>query len=209
MFKRISLDQLALDHLDDEEKSRLQRAIAQANIWIDRKHKRGELNASLIIHSHTIGGGRTGSGVGKTHIAKALLHTECYHIDEEIIAPTGEYTTANRLLHALTPRIDAGDLLWGATTLVIEEVGQEQRIQYMPNGEEARERRGRYTRLIDYCAHEAHPVSIIATTNLVPAALAQWIGHSAWSKLYQMCGGKRGLVNLSGLPDYRQRKVVL
>ena len=199
MFERVTLD------LDLNHHPKVAETVQAARRWIDRKYNRGIGFASLILLAGQ-NGSTTGRGVGKTRIAQALLHTNCYGTtDGVLLGPLGSFMMANAAIEQLKPDVSPRLVLGKRPIVVLDEVGNEQRIEYVPNGEHVREMHNRWSRLVDYAY--VNDISLIITSNLPRAALAQHLGMTAWSRLVRMCGGRQGVVDLTGVPDYRLTQV--
>ena len=203
-FERVTLSTIDTNHHPEVAK-----AVATARHWMRRKYvDKAEYASLILIAAPTRNGGKiihTGRGVGKTHIAKACLHTECFTTpDGKPVAPIGEFFIANNIIHALQQDVPLHRLLKQAKTIVIDQVGAEQRIPYIPNGKHEGEMHNRWARLVDYCYTKR--ISMILTGNLaLYPDLAMHIGFDAWDRLVEMCARIDGMADLTGVPGYRRK----
>jgi len=203
-FERVTLDTIDINH-----HPKVAEAINKARAWAKRKYINNVGYASLIlVAAPTRNAGKlihTGRGVGKTHIAKACLHLECYTTpDGEPVAPIGQFFIANNIIHALQQDVSVQRLLKEAKVVVVDQVGAEQRIPFIPNGKHTDEMHNRWARLVDYCYTKK--ISMILTGNLALfSALPQHIGFDAWDRLVEMCDRRKGMVDLTGVPGYRRK----
>jgi hypothetical protein len=128
-------------------------------------------------------------------------------VGDEVQGPTGKLFLANEVIELLEPEVPVRVALDLPSTsrwpkiVALDEAGAEQRIKYIPNGEHERELHSRWARLVDYAY--TNGVSLIITCNRDIRDLIDHMGMNAWSRLLRMCGGRRGLVDLTGVPDYR------
>lgn len=180
-------------------------AIDAARAWAERKRE-GVSEASLVLCGPY--------GTGKTHIARAILWSIRYTADGRDVAPVGRFFTANDLLDKLGSVRDAqtgitsfsraGEVIGNVPIVVIDDVGSTQQLQYIgasPDAQEA-ERHARYFKAIDYCY--TYRISVIMTSNLKPADIAQHIGGRSWDRLSEMA--PRGfIIDMTGVPSWRQK----
>ncbi len=148
----------------------------------------------------------TGYGCGKTHIAKAALWSDALWLDEQPLAPTGNFYEAARLLANLDGDTLPGSEITGPI-LVIDDVGTEGTIQYVAKEAQQHERHARYFKAINYAYEHGNGqgTSVIITANLTTDQLAAHIGGRAWSRLLEMAPSGL-IVDLTGVPDYRRKQ---
>jgi hypothetical protein len=199
---RRTFQPVTLDTLDTGWHPRVRVAVLAAQLWLKRR-QRGE-TAGLVLIASPIPGDitRTGYGCGKTHIARACLHTDCYWLDGRPVAAAGQFWSANDIIQRLDAETPASVEVGSAAIVVIDDVGTEQTIPYIAALDQERERQSRYFKLIDYCY--GHGVSVVITGNLTWAQLQQRIGGRAWSRLQEMAP-KGQMVDLTAVPDWRTR----
>lgn len=205
----VTAERVTLAQLDPKHHPMVEKAIKAAREWAKRKMA-GEGNASLVLVASQVNKpdgtpdiNRTGYGCGKTHIAKAILWSIAYTVDDSPIAPAGKFFEANRLIQALDAETTARDELHGAPIVVIDDVGTEQQIPYIGNDQrQVVERQARYFKVIDYAYKNG--VSLVLTGNMTIDELAAHVGGRAWSRLLQMAP-KGFMLDLTGVPDYRRK----
>ena len=202
-FKRVTLGQL-----DPSHHGKVAVAIDAARAWMKRRDS--DPGASLVLVASPITGddNRTGYGCGKTHIARACLHTFCFCQRDKDgvawpVAAAGQFFDANDIIQRLDADTSAGDILGRAPIVVVDDVGTEQTIPYTLGIEQAHERQRRYFKLINHCYQNG--VSLIITGNLTVGGLAERIGGRAWSRLQEMAP-KGFILDLTGVPDWRRRQ---
>jgi hypothetical protein len=209
---------VTLASLDLSWHPKMQTAVNAARAWQElrrrqlaenkRQHEANEEitvrpNASLVLlASQKDPVHCTGYGCGKTHIAKAVLWSEAFLLDDQPFAPTGNFYEAGRLLGNLDGETRPSAEITGPI-LVIDDVGTEGTIPFVAAGSQEHERHARYFKAINYCYDKG--VSVVITANLTTHQLAAHIGGRAWSRLLEMA--PQGLiVDLTGVPDYRRRQ---
>lgn len=204
---------VTLKTLDLNWHPKLRQAVSIARQWQQRRRNQQEagevVNASMILVSgppnKLLPGQRvtdfTGYGVGKTHIAKSCLWSECYMMDGEPWAPVGSFYEAGRLIENMTLTTPPSAEIRGGI-LVIDDVGTEGTIPFVAKESQHTEREARFFRIINYCYDRG--VSVIITANMTTDKLAAHIGGRAWSRLQEMA--PRGFIyDMTGIPDYRRK----
>lgn len=202
-FERVTLDTIDINH-----HPKVAEAVDQARHWMRRKYiDKIEYASLILIAEPTYNSGKvkiTGRGVGKTHIAKACLHLECYTTSDGVpVAPIGMFFIANNIIRALQQDVPLRRLLQDAKVIVVDQVGAEQRIPYIPNGKHAQEMHNRWARLVDYCYTKG--ISLILTANLTKLGLMRHIGLDASDRLGEMAPKPLGTIDLTGVPTYRPK----
>ena len=205
----MTFERMTLDTIDINHHPAVAAAVDKARHWMRRKYVQNVDYASLILAASPIrNGGKiemTGRGVGKTHIAKACLHLECYTTpDGTPVAPIGQFFIANNIIHALQQDVPLHRLLKQARVVVVDQVGAEQRIPYIPNGKHEGEMHNRWARLVDYCYTKGKSMILTGNLALYPD-LAMHIGFDAWDRLVEMCARIDGMADLTGVPGYRRK----
>ena len=200
-FERVTLEQL-----DPSHHAKVAKAIAAAREWAARRSMNP--GRGLVLIASRVNHEITGYGCGKTHIARACLHTECFCQMEPDgtatpIAATGQFWDANAIIQRFDADTPAWALLGSAGIVVIDDVGTEQTIPFTVGTEQAHERQRRYFKLIDFCYQNG--VNLIVTGNLTVGGLADRIGGRAWSRLQELAP-KGSILDLTGVPDWRRRQ---
>ena len=196
-FHRVTLEQL-----DTAHHAKIAQAVDAARQW-DRRRQTVP-GASLVLVASPVGQNRdlTGYGCGKTHVARACLHTECYWLDGAPVAPAGNFFDANAIIQRLDADTPAISAIGRARIVVVDDVGTEQTIPYTIGADQAHERQTRYFKLINFCYQNG--VALILTGNLSIKALSDRIGGRAWSRLQEMAP-KGFVLDLTGVPDWRRK----
>lgn len=188
---------------------RVQVAIDAARAW--QRRRREQTDAGLPARSSLVlvaaAGNdplrQTGYGCGKTHIARACLWSIAHLIDGEPVAPVGRFFTADQLIQRLDAGTPASAEIGRAPIIVIDDVGTEQQIPYVPAARQDDERQARYFKAVDYCYTEG--VSVIITGNMRLNELQVHMGGRAWSRLLEMAPTGQ-MVDMTGVPDYRRHE---
>ena len=197
---RRRFQRVLLRDLDTTVHPRMRQAVGAAQTWIEGRMN-GNRRASLVL----VATGKdtdkaTGFGCGKTHIARAGLHTDCYWVDDVPIAAVGKFWIASELMDELGRGGPLSHLAETGNIIVIDDVGAEQILEYVAAGAQAVELQNRYFRIVNHC-YENH-TSVIVTGNMTLGELKAHIGGRAWSRLQQMCP-PGCIVDMTGVPDYR------
>lgn len=193
--ERVRLDTLNVGH-----HPKVAYAVRMARLWAQRKQEHGD--ASMILCGPY--------GTGKTHIAKSILWSICYTLDDgTVVAPVGKFFVANDLIQLLDGSAFARDLIGNIPVLVIDDVGSEQQIEYAGNEErQRREVQNRYFKVIDYCY--SYQISVILTSNYTIDEIKLIVGGRAWDRLSQMAPRLNKndvfIVDMFGVPSYRQKE---
>lgn len=201
--QRRTLHELELHH------PKIAQAVETVRAW--QRRRRDDPRASLVLLGPV--------GTGRTHMALAALWSEFYHIGGQPLAPTGQFFKAADLLANLGSGTPVGTQVRGPI-VVIDDVDTEQRIEYVAEHSQERERHVRFYRLIDW-AYETYyvdqhgrrnsrpGVSLIITSNLPLAEFREYIGARAWDRLSQMAPRSDGtsyIRELFGVPSWRKRE---
>lgn len=196
-IERVTLGDLQITH------PKLKQAVDMCHAWKQRKME-GYTNASLVLVGPY--------GTGKTHIAKSILWSICYTLDDgTAVAPSGKFFEATDLIMKLSPtRNDWGgsdvprpaDFIGDAPILVIDDIGTEQTIPFIKAEEQETERQNRYFRVINYCYQ--YNISLVITGNVKITGIVDVIGGRAWDRLCEMA--PRGfMMDLTGVQSWRQK----
>lgn len=178
-------------------------AVAIVRRWADRKRD-GHDDASLVLCGPY--------GTGKTHIARAVLWSICYTVDDTPVAPTGKFFHAADLLLKLSPtKTEWGgtevprpaDFIGNVPIVVIDDAGSEQAIPFVAKDDQMAEMQARYFRVIDYCYQ--FNTSLILTSNLSIPQLQTHLGGRSWDRLCEMAP-KGFMYDLTGVPSWRQKE---
>lgn len=197
-----TFQRVLLSSLDRAVHPKMREACEAASDW-SKVRKDGNRRASLVL----IAGEQdarvaTGYGCGKTHIALASLHCDCWCAGDTIAGPVGRFYTASEMMDELGKRQPMSNIAKPDTIVVIDDVGTEQTLEYVAAGAQEIEMQNRYFRIINHAYSEG--VSIIITANLALSGLILRLGGRAWSRLQQMCP-PGCIVDMTGVPDYRVR----
>lgn len=184
----------------------LSTAISGARQWQQRRREQADAglptrSSLVLVAAAGDAPQQTGYGCGKTHIARACLWSIAHLIDGEPIAPVGRFFTADQLIQRLDAGTPASAEIGHAPIIVIDDVGTEQQIPYVPAARQVEERQARYFKAIDYCYVEG--VSVIITANMRLHELPSHIGGRAWSRLLEM-SPQGQIIDMTGVPDYRR-----
>jgi DNA replication protein DnaC len=192
---------VTLEQLDTSHHPKVELAVNAARTWARRKMS-GVGHASLVLIASSINGdlARTGYGCGKTHIARACLHMDCYYLGNTPVAPAGKFFQANAIIQRMDADTPASVEIGAVSIVVVDDVGTEQNIPYVPATSQEQERQRRYYKLVNHCYVKG--ISLIMTANLSVTGFAQRIGGRAWSRLQEMCPSGQ-IVDLMGVPDWR------
>lgn len=190
----------------DGSNPQVARAIAAARQWAERKRKGCE-DASLILVGP--------NGTGKTHIAKAILWSARLELDGEPVAPLGIFFDAPDLMRVmgdedarLRDMIPSG-MRWAHDSkcpmVVVDDVGAEGLLRFVPAGEQLNEIQARYFRIVNYCYQNKISLIVTASNNCgTLAGLSAHLGARSWDRLCQMA--PRGfMLEMTGVPSWRQR----
>lgn len=178
-------------------------AVEMAYRWADRK-RNGHDDASMVLCGPY--------GTGKTHIARSVLWSMCYTVDDTPVAPTGKFYEASDLMLKLSPTKTEwggsevprpGDFIGNIPILVIDDVGSEQALPFVARDDQLAEMQARYFRVIDYCYQ--WKISLVITSNLSIPQLETHVGGRSWDRLSEMAP-KGFMVDLTGVPSWRQKE---
>jgi DNA replication protein DnaC len=198
------IERRTLAELDTANPS-VKAAVEMCRRWAQRKRD-GHTDASIILCGPV--------GTGKTHIAKAVLWSMAYTLDDgTAVGYAGKFFVASDLISLLSPtRNDYGvtetprpaQFIGNAPIVVIDDVGSEGTIAYIKTDDEtqAAEIQARYFRVVDYCY--SWNVSLVITSNLSIPQLAQHVGRRSWDRLGQMAPAGF-MIDMTGVPSWRQR----
>lgn len=197
VIQRASLSDL------DQTNDLIADAVQMVYQWRDRKQN-GHDDASLVLCGPY--------GTGKTHIARAVLWSMCYTVDNSPVAPMGKFFHAADLLLKLSPtKTEWGgsevprptDFIGTVPIVVIDDVGSEQAIPFVAKEDQMAEVQARYFRVIDYCYQ--WNISLVITSNLSIPQLEQHLGGRSWDRLSEMAP-KDFMTDLTGVPSWRQKE---
>jgi hypothetical protein len=216
-----TVERVTLDQLDAGYHPMVARAINSARAWASRKIA-GVENASLVLVASPIyrpdgkpHPERTGYGVGKTHIARAIQWASYVQLEDgPPVAPAGRFFTASDLMELLgsgnimSELVPAGTettngRIDGTPVLVIDDVGTEGILPYISSKSQDYEKQARYFEIINYCY--TRKTSVVITANMTLEDLAQHVGGRSWSRLQEMAPSGF-MIDLTGVPDYRKKK---
>lgn len=190
----------------DATNPNVKEAIDMCHRWADRK-RQGHTDASMVLVGPV--------GTGKTHIAKAILWSMAYTLEDgTAVGYAGKFFTASDLIALGAPvRNEYGtsetprpaSYIGNAPIVVIDDVGSEGVISYVKTDEEtqAAEVAARYFRVIDYCY--SWNISLVITSNLSIPQLAKRLGARNWDRLGQMAP-VGFMIDLTGVPSWRQKE---
>jgi hypothetical protein len=214
-------ERVTLEQLDASWHPQVATAIKAAKAWASRKVAGWQrISLVLVASGVTRPDGtpdldRTGYGVGKTHIARAVQWASYHFLEDGTpVAPAGRFYAAADLLE----RLGGGDTMYelapagtetvlglvgGTPVLVIDDVGVEGVLPYVAKESQELERMARYFEVVNYCYTQN--ISVVITANMSLDRLAAHIGGRAWSRLQQMAPAGF-MVDMTGVPDYRRRQ---
>ncbi len=183
-------------------------AIAGARQWQQRRREQADAglparSSLVLVAAAGDTPNQTGCGCGKTHIARACLWSIAHVIDGEPIAPVGRFFTADQLIQRLDASTPASAEIARAPIVVIDDVGAEQQIPYVPAVRQDDERQARYYKILEHCYTEG--IAVVITGNMRLAELPAHIGGRAWSRLLEMAPQGQ-MIDMTGVPDYRRAK---
>ena len=195
-FRRVLLSEI-----DGSVHPKMREACEAASQWSQARNS-GNRRASLVLIAgpSSKDGNATGYGCGKTHIATASLHCDCWFAGDEATSPVGKFYDSSELMEEMGKRQSLSNIAKPDTIMVIDDVGAEQTLEYVAAGSQEAEMQSLYFRIINWCYEQG--VSVIITGNLGVADLMLRIGGRAWSRLQQMCP-PGCIVDMTGVPDYR------
>lgn len=213
-------ERVTLDQLDADYHPQVARAIQAARNWASRKIGGLERISLVLVASQVLlpdgrpDPNRTGYGVGKTHIARAIQWASYFSLDDGTpIAPAGKFYAAHDLMELLGSGNTMRDLappftdtsagrVDGTPVLVIDDVGTEGTLPYVAAGRQEAELHARYFEVINYCYRMK--ISVVVTANMKVDELAAHMGGRAWSRLQEMAPAGF-IVDMTGVPDYRRK----
>ena len=190
----------------DQTNPNVRAAVEMCHRWAERK-RQGHMDASMVLCGPV--------GTGKTHIAKAILWSMAYTLEDgTAVGYAGKFFTAADLMSINSPtRSDFGttetprpaSYIGNAPILVIDDIGSEGIIPYVRTDDDtqAAEIAARYFRVIDYCY--SWNVSLVITSNLSIPQLATRLGPRNWDRLGQMAPAGF-MIDLTGVPSWRQKE---
>lgn len=212
------LDQLTTNHMNKQQTEWFNGLIANVRRW--REAVKTTPYESFIISSKQV-------GVGKTHIAKAVMTTFSSVIGEmEYQDDVPQFRVFRRAKMYTAPELirQIGIEGMGIATLipakvkciVIDDLGREGYIDYVKADQQKTEKRRRYFELINYLYEnrrkpligyagrvEREAVAVFITTNLSTEEIADLIGDAAYSRLLHLCP-RGNIYEINGLDDYRR-----
>ena len=181
----------------------LKTAVKTCHAWADRK-RAGHQDASMVLCGPV--------GVGKTHIAKAILWSMALTLDDgTAVSYAGRFFVASDLMMLMNPtRGDSGmtiiprpaSFIGQAPLVVIDDVGTEQTLPFVKADEQANEIQARYFRVIDYCY--TWQISIVITSNMSIRQLERYLGRRNWDRLGQMAPAGF-MIDMVGVPSWRKK----
>lgn len=180
---------------------KLKTAIEIVRSWA--KDQRDEQSRNSVLLSSPATATTSGYGVGKTTIARAIGFIAYGHITNggtpilSRAGMTGVFHTEQTAMKAVR---DGQYPSKGVT--IIDDIGRGGNLEFISKEDQIAERQHRYFLLIDHCYRHNRPM--IMTTNFNKVQFIDCIGHASWSRLTEMIGPNR-IINLSGLPDYREK----
>lgn len=203
-----------LAELDASHAPAVGHMIAVARGWKEQREQTPGL--SLVLCASRTDEIITGRGIGKTHIARAILWMDHYTADNgRPIAPAGARAymagDVTARLHAsenfshdlrgMFPPLTNYDGIYRA---IIDDLGTEPDLPFVSAANQAEARTKLWFRVVDHCYNGR--ISLIITSNLTIPQLANHIGDRAWSRLNEMAPA--GLIlDLTGkVADYRVKR---
>jgi DNA replication protein DnaC len=207
-YELVSLDTLSTEGMTNTQAKQFSALLTKVREWRTAVKQRPGL--SMLIMSKQV-------GIGKTHIAKAVVSSFSAVIGELAYANNkpmfalerrARFYTARELV-AMLGGDNAVDLCQivprHVDCLVIDDLGREGYIDFVQAGEQKAEKQARYFHLFNHLYERRQPPSIFVTTNLNEKEMVELLGDAVWSRLLEMC--PRGyIVELHGLADYRRKK---
>ena len=199
-------------------------AVQVAHNWA-REKANGNPGISMILSGRY--------GVGKTHLAKAILWSIRYSPEglDDIEIPVGRFFLASKLIIELGPFTDDTGMLHhpspdyfagDAPIIVLDDVGGQISMPYIKADRQKEEIQARYFLFVDHCLNREttmwiddelkvveNPPSLIITTNLDlggghGSEFAQHVGGRVWDRLQVMCPAGF-MIGLDGVPSWRQK----
>lgn len=179
-------------------------AVEMCHRWAERK-RAGYMDASLVFCGPV--------GTGKTHIAKALLWSMSYTLEDGTpVGYPGRFFVASDLMMLMNPtRSEIGmmetprpsSFIGNAPMIVIDDLGTEQSIPFIKADEQKTEIQARYFRVIDYCYQ--WQTTMVITSNLSIKQLQDYLGPRNWDRLGQMAPAGF-MIDLTGVPSWRKKE---
>jgi hypothetical protein len=179
---------------------KMQNAINVIRAWAE-KQRTSQSKESILLSSPPTQTS-TGFGVGKTTLANAAAFIAYGHITNggdltlSRAGLTGKFYTEQTAMKSVRE-----EAYPKRGIVIIDDVGRGGSIEFISKEDQIVEKQHRYFLLIDHCYR--HNIPMILTTNLNKIQFIDCIGHAAWSRIAEMIGPNR-IINLSGLPDYRE-----
>ena len=194
------IERRTLSELDTSHPT-IKAAVDMCHAWVQRKRD-GHQDASIVLLGPV--------GTGKTHIAKALLWSMAYTLEDgTAVGFSGRFFVAADLMMLMQPgRNDYGtteiprpvNFIGSVPIVVIDDVGTEQTLPFIKAEEQATEIQARYFRVIDYCY--SWQISLVITSNLSMSQLARILGPRSWDRLGQMAP-LGFMMDLTSVPSWR------
>jgi len=217
----VKLEDLKTDHMTAEERALFLTAVEGVRAFVSGvKEGRGSffvMVASQVYRKSVDDYGeealipdmdRTGYGVGKTTMAKAVADSlakvtmEPGDWDTLAVQPGAKFLTGGQLMALF----DDDDFKLGRVVnrktrlLVIDDVGREPPLRYVRSEDQETAKQARYFEVINACYDWGVPLFI--TSNLRAPQLAQFLGGACWSRIQERAP-KGCRFDLTGVPDYR------
>lgn len=198
------LSQLTIDN------EKLNHAINTITQWVNDQ-KAGPSKQSLLLSSPPTAI-TSGFGVGKTTLARAaaFMAYGCITIKaglsneshENIIKLSKAELNGTFYTEQAAMKSVREERYPQKGVIIIDDIGRGGSIEFIAKDEQKAERQNRYFLLVDHCYR--HNLPMILTMNLTKMQFIDCIGQATWSRVAEMIGPTR-LINLSGLPDYREK----
>ncbi len=197
-----TVERATLDTLDTTNAS-VRAAVDMCRRWQQRLQA-GHSDASIVLCG--------GVGTGKTHMARAVLWSICYRLDDgDPIGYAGKFFMGGDLVMMMSPTRNEFNVtetpkpsafIGNSPIVVIDDIGSEPTIPFVKADDQAVEIEARYFQVINYCYQ--YQISLVITSNLSIEQLKLTIGKRSWDRLSEMAP-QGFMIDLANVPSWRQK----